>query len=73
MTKIVLKNPYFEEEIKVRENYWQIAKKLEWLARGNIDYLQLIQIEPEERMITINPKNFAKIEFIVEEVKAWTY
>ena len=43
---------------------------LEWLARGNIDYLQLIQIEPEERMITINPKNFAKIEFIVEEVKA---
>lgn len=70
MTKIVLKNPYFEEEIKVRENYGQIAKMLEWLARGNIDYLQLIQIEPEERMITINPKNFAKIEFIVEEVKA---
>jgi hypothetical protein len=70
MTKIVLKNPYFEEEIKVRENYGQIAKMLEWLARGNIDYLQLIQIEPEERMITINPKYFAKIEFIVEEVKA---
>ena len=70
MTKIVLKNPYFEEEIKVRENYGQIAKLLEWLARGNIDYLQLIQIEPEERMITINPKNFAKIEFIVEEVNA---
>lgn len=70
MTEIRLQNPYVDETIKVKENYGQIAKMLEWLARGNIDYLQLIQIEPEERMITINPKNFAKIEFIVEEVKA---
>ena len=44
---------------------------LEWLGRGNIDYLQLQQIEPEERMITISPKNFAKIDYYeVEEAES---
>lgn len=69
MTEIRLQNPYVDEIIKVRESYGQIAKMLEWLAQGNIDYLQLIQIEPEERMITINPKHFAKIDFKTEEVE----
>lgn len=68
MTEIRLQNPYVDEVIKVRESYGQIAKMLEWLEQGNIDYLQLIQIEPEQRMITINPKHFAKIEFKTEEV-----
>jgi hypothetical protein len=68
MTEIRLQNPYVDEIIKVRESYAQIAKMLEWLAQGNIDYLQLIQVEPEERMITINPKHFAKIDFKVDEV-----
>lgn len=67
MTNIRLQNPYMDETIKVRENYTQIAKMLEWLGRGNIEYLQLIQIEPEERMITINPKHFAKIDFYEDE------
>ena len=67
MTEIRLQNPYVDDTIKVRESYGQIAKMLEWLAQGNIDYLQLIQLEPEERMITINPKHFTKIEFKVEE------
>lgn len=31
--------------------------------------LQIIQIEPETRMITINPKHFAKIDFKVDEVE----
>lgn len=66
MTEIRLQNPYVDDTIKVRENYGQIAKMLEWLVQGNIDYLQLIQLEPEERMITINPKHFAKIEFKTE-------
>lgn len=69
MTEIRLQNPYVDETIKVREDYTQIAKMLEWLDKGNIDYLQLIQIEPEERMVTINPKHFAKIDFKVEEVE----
>lgn len=70
MTEIRLQNPYVDETIKVRESFGQIAKKLEEIEQGNIDYLQLIQIEPEERMITINPKHFAKIDFKVYEVKS---
>lgn len=69
MTEIRLQNPYVDEIIKVRESFGQIAKMLERHARGNIDYLQLIQFEPEERMITINPKHFAKIDFKTEEVE----
>lgn len=69
MTEIRLQNPYVDETIKVREDYTQIAEMLEWLERGNIDYLQLIQIELEERMVTINPKHFAKIDFKVEELE----
>ena len=69
MTEIRLQNPYVDETIKVRESYSQIVKMMEWLKQGNIDYLQLIQIEPEERMITLNPKHFAKIDFKTEEVE----
>ncbi len=67
MAKIVLKNPYFEEEIKVKENYDLVLQMLEWLERGNIDYLHLQQIEPTKTIITISPKNFAKIEFYEED------
>ena len=70
MTEIRLQNPYVDETIKVRESFGQIAKKLEQLERGNIEYLQLIQIEPQERVITINPKHFAKIDFNVEGVES---
>ena len=70
MTRIVLKNPYFEEEIKVKENCELIADMLGWIERGNINYLQLQQIEPTETIITINPKHFAKVEFYEDkEVK----
>lgn len=69
MMEIRLQNPYVDEVIKVREDYTRIAEMLEYLDQGNIDYLQLIQLEPEERMITINPKHFAKIEFKFEEVE----
>ena len=67
MTRIVLKNPYFEEEIKVKENCERIADMLKWLEQGNINYLQLQQIEPTETIITINPKHFAKVEFYEDE------
>lgn len=70
MTEIRLQNPYMDETIKVKEGYKLIRDMLEWLGRGNIDYLQLQQIEPEERMITISPKNFAKIDYYeVEEAE----
>ena len=67
MAKIVLKNPYFEEEIKVKENYDLVLQMLEWLERGNIRFLQFHQIEPKERSMTINPRHFAKIEFYEED------
>ena len=69
MTKIVLKNPYFEEEIKVKDSYENVIDMLKFLERGNINYLQLQQIEPTETIITINPKHFAKIEFHKGEEK----
>lgn len=69
MAKIVLKNPYFEEEIKVKESCERIADMLNWIETGNLNYLTLQQIEPTETIITINPKHFAKIEFYEEEEK----
>lgn len=48
----------------------RIQDMLQWLEVGNIQCLQLQQIEPEKRMITISPKNFAKIDYYeVEEVE----
>ena len=70
MTDIRLQNQYSDEVIKVKEDYGHILNMLEWLERGNIDYLHLQQIEPTETIITISPKNFAKIDFYeIEEVK----
>lgn len=76
MTKILLRNPNFEEEIKVKEDYGHILNMLEWLERGNIDYLHLQQVEPNEAIITINPKNFAKLKklsvvLVLSGTKCW--
>ncbi len=69
MTNIRLQNPYMDETIKVKEDLERILDMLEWLEVGNIQYLQLHQIEPKDRMITISPKNFAKIDYYEEEVE----
>lgn len=66
MTKIRLQNPYYDETIKVKESCKHILNRIEELNFGYICCIQLHQIEPEERLITINPKNFAKIEFYEE-------
>lgn len=63
MTEIRLQNPYMDETIKVKESCKRISDMLEWIELGNMQFLQLQQIEPEERMITISPKNFAKIDY----------
>nr|DAK15355.1 MAG TPA: hypothetical protein [Caudoviricetes sp.] len=62
MAKLVLKNPYFEEEITVREDRTYFEHSLDNLNYGYVKCIQLHQIEPNEALITINPKNFAKIE-----------
>ena len=68
MTNIKLQNPYMDETIKVKENLKRILDMLEWLEVGNIQCLQLQQLEPEKRVITISPKNFAKIDYYEAEV-----
>lgn len=67
MTKIILKNPYFEEEIKVKEDSIYILNSIDNLDFGHVNCILLSQVEPEEATITISPKQFAKIE-IYEEV-----
>lgn len=69
MTEIRLQNPYMDETIKVKEDCEHILDMLGWLEVGNIQCLQLHQIKPEERIITISPKNFAKIDYYEEEVE----
>jgi hypothetical protein len=70
MTEIRLQNPYMDQTIKVKEDCERIRDMLGWIEQGNMQFLQLQQIEPEERMITISPKNFAKIDYYeAEEVE----
>lgn len=66
MAKIRLQNPYMDETIEVKESLDYIRYKLKDLNYGNIGYIQLHQIKPEERLITISPKNFAKVDFYRE-------
>ena len=67
MAKIRLQNPYMDETITVKESLDYIRYKLKDLDYGNIGYIQLHQIKPEERLITISPKNFAKVDFYKDE------
>ena len=67
MAKIVLKNPYFEEEIEVKESRKLVANMLNWMQQGNLDFMTLQQVEPSENIITLNPKHFAKIEIYEDE------
>lgn len=67
MARIVLKNPYFEEEIKVKESHKRIADMLNWMEQGNLDFMTLQQVEPSENIITLNPKHFAKIEIYEDQ------
>lgn len=67
MAKIRLQNPHMDETIEVKESLDYIRYKLKDLNYGNIGYIQLHQIEPEERLITISPKNFAKVDFYKDE------
>lgn len=63
MTELRLQNPYQDESIVVKEDLDLILSMLEWLEHGNIQYLTLHQIKPDEAVITISPKNFAKINY----------
>ena len=53
MAEIRLQNPYMDETIKVEEDCKRIFDMLEWIEQGNMEFLRLHQIEPEDRVITI--------------------
>jgi hypothetical protein len=60
-----------DQTIKVEEDYKYILNMLKWIEQGDVNYLYLQQIEPEKRVITISPKNFAKIDYYeVEEAES---
>ena len=67
MANLRLQNPYFDQTIKVKEDCKRIEDMLGWTERGNMQFLQLHQIGPDDRMITISPKNFAKIDYYEDE------
>lgn len=67
MANLRLQNPYFDQTIKVKEDCKRISDMLRWIEQGNMQFLQLQQIEPENRMITISPKNFSKIDYYEDE------
>lgn len=67
MANLRLQNPYFDQTIKVKEDCKCIYDMLGWIERGNMQFLQLHQIDPDDRMITISPKNFAKIDYYEDE------
>lgn len=67
MTEIRLQNPNVDQTIKVKEDFKYICDMLSWIERGNMEFLALQQIEPEKRIITISPKNFAKIDYYEAE------
>ena len=69
MTNLRLQNPYLDQTIKVKEDCSHIEDMLGWIEQGNMQYLKLHQVEPDDRMITISPKNFAKIDYYEEEVE----
>lgn len=55
MTNIRLQNPYMDETIKVEEDYKRILDILKWIEEGNMDYLQLQQIEPKKKNNNYQP------------------
>lgn len=67
MTNIRLQNPYMDETIKVKERLEDILDMFKFFEHGNIKFFTLHQIEPEERVITISPKNFAKVDYYEDE------
>lgn len=73
--KIILLNPYYEEEIEVLEDLDYFNKSYKNILNGSEESIRLTQIKKsiprwkcfnfEERIIFINPRHWAKVE--VEE------
>ena len=62
MARIVLKNPYFKEEIKVKENHKTVVDMLRHLKVIDLNFITLQQVEPCKEKAMINPRIFERIE-----------
>lgn len=72
--KIKLLNPYYEEEIEVKENLDYFNQCYRHIMAGDEDFIRLTQTKcldgiggiksSDERVIFINPRHWAKVEVI---------
>ena len=70
--KIILMNPYYDEEIEVLEDLDYFNKSYKNILNGNEESIKLTQIKcmdgmgaiksDNERIIFINPRHWAKVE-----------
>lgn len=75
--KIILLNPYYEEEIEVKEDLDYFNQSYKNILSGNEESIRLTQIKcldgmgaiksSDERVIYINPRHWAKVEVIDEQ------
>ena len=73
--KIILLNPYYEEEIEVKENLDYFNQCYRHIIAGDEDFIRLTQTyclrtdknpDYDERVIFINPRHWAKVEVVDE-------
>lgn len=75
--KIILMNPYYDEEIEVKEDLDDFNQSYKNILNGNEESIRLTQIKCinssagrlnsfDERVIFINPRHWAKVEVIDE-------
>ena len=74
--KLILMNPYYEEEIEVKEDLDYFNQFYKNILNGNEESIRLTQIKCintsgrensfNERAIFINPRHWAKVEVIDE-------
>lgn len=75
--KIILLNPYYDEEIEVKENLDYFNQCYRHMMAGDEDFIRLTQISYrgtgrsnnfDERVIFINPRHWAKVEVVDEKM-----
>lgn len=67
MTRIVLKNPDLEIEIKVEESHKTVVDMLKRLKVVDLNFITLQQVEPHKEKVMINPRVFEKVEIYEDE------
>lgn len=78
--KLILLNPYYEEEIEVKENLDYFNQCYKHILAGDEDFIRLTQTccsnsssgrlnNNDIRVIFINPRHWAKVE-VIDDIKA---